>query len=349
MSDEISVSWSEPRPAGSAADPWSGKRALVTGAAGFVGSHLCHHLIELGCVVTGVDNLSTGQADNNIAELRRSVGFDFLLHDVVAPIELEGSIDYLFHLASPASPVDYARNGLATLAAGSTGSWNALRCAERAGARFVLASTSEVYGDPAEHPQRETYRGNVSSVGPRSVYDEAKRFAEALTVAFGREREVDTGIVRIFNTYGPRMRHNDGRAVPEFMSRALRGAPLLVTGTGLQTRSLCFVSDLVEGLLAMAATRGTAGPVNLGNPHEVTVLDLALTIRDLCDSASEVRLVPGRQDDPRRHCPDVALARELLGWSARVDLRDGLAATIETFRRSAPVTPSRESVVAGVR
>ena len=303
-----------------------GCRVVVTGAAGFLGSHLCQRLLALGCTVIGVDDLSTGQFEN-VASLQ-GPSFELVVQDVVAPMPIDGAIDYVFHMASHASPVDYLRKGLATLAAGSTGSWSALALAERVGARFVLASTSEVYGDPAEHPQRESYWGLVNPVGPRSVYDESKRFAEALTVAFGRERGVDVGIVRIFNTYGPRMRDDDGRVVPEFVGRALRGRPLLVTGSGLQTRSLCFVSDLIDGMVAMAAARGQVGPVNLGNPDEVTVLELARLVRELCGSTSTIRHVPGRQDDPQRRCPDVTLAQSLLGWSAGVELRAGLSMTI---------------------
>ncbi|MCG5215487.1 NAD-dependent epimerase/dehydratase family protein [Streptosporangium sp. KLBMP 9127] len=305
---------------------FAGRKVVVTGAAGFIGSHLCERLVQAGAHVVGIDNLSSGCLDN-VSCLKDVAAFELIEHDITTPIELSGSVDHVLHLASPASPLDYALHPLATLKSGAIGTLNALELASAKRARFLLASTSEVYGDPLEHPQAEPYRGNVNPVGPRSVYDEAKRYAEALTASFRRECLADTAIVRIFNTYGPRMRPDDGRAVPAFLQQARTGRPLTVAGDGSQTRSLCYISDTVSGLLAMAAS-GHQGPVNIGNPEEITILQLAEEIRRLCGSSSAVEFVPLPVDDPRRRCPDIALARAVLGWAPRVGLLDGLALTL---------------------
>jgi dTDP-glucose 4,6-dehydratase len=277
-----------------------------------------------------MDNLVTGRREN-IAHLEDDERFTFVEHDVVAPFEVEGRLDAVLHFASPASPIDYLRLPVETLEVGSLGTSNALRLAERKGARFLLASTSETYGDPLVHPQPESYWGNVNPVGPRSVYDEAKRFAEATTMAYRRHRGVDTGIVRIFNTYGPRMRADDGRAIPTFIPQALRGEPITVAGDGSQTRSVCYVDDLVEGIIRLLLSPHP-GPVNIGNPHELSVLELAETIRDLCGSESPVTFVPRPEDDPCVRRPDLSLANELLDWAPSVGLSDGLKRTIEWFR-----------------
>ena len=305
-------------------------RVLVTGGAGFLGSHLCENLLASGGEVICMDNLVTGRREN-IAHLEDDERFTFVEHDVVAPFEVQGRLDAVLHFASPASPIDYLRLPVETLEVGSLGTSNALRLAERKGARFLLASTSETYGDPLVHPQPESYWGNVNPVGPRSVYDEAKRFAEATTMAYRRHRGVDTGIVRIFNTYGPRMRADDGRAIPTFIPQALRGEPITVAGDGRQTRSVCYVDDLVEGIIRLLLSPHP-GPVNIGNPHELSVLELAETIRDLCGSESPVTFVPRPEDDPCIRRPDISLANELLDWAPSVGLTDGLNRTIEWFR-----------------
>ena len=305
-------------------------RVLVTGGAGFLGSHLCENLLASGGEVICMDNLVTGRREN-IAHLEDDERFTFVEHDVVAPFEVQGRLDAVLHFASPASPIDYLRLPVETLEVGSLGTSNALRLAERKGARFLLASTSETYGDPLVHPQPESYWGNVNPVGPRSVYDEAKRFAEATTMAYRRHRGVDTGIVRIFNTYGPRMRADDGRAIPTFIPQALRGEPITVAGDGRQTRSVCYVDDLVEGIIRLLLSPHP-GPVNIGNPHELSVLELAETIRDLCGSESPVTFVPRPEDDPCIRRPDISLANELLDWVPSVGLTDGLKRTIEWFR-----------------
>ncbi|MBI2678999.1 MAG: SDR family oxidoreductase [Candidatus Koribacter versatilis] len=311
-------------------------RALVTGGAGFLGSHLCDALLAEGCAVIAVDNLLTG-ARENLEHLGNERRFEFREHDVCEPFDV-GSVDLVFHLASPASPVDYLQYGLETLRAGSAGTTNALAVAQKHGARFVLASTSECYGDPKEHPQSETYWGNVNPVGPRSVYDESKRFAEATTMAYRRYRQVDTRIVRLFNTYGPRMQLNDGRVVPNFLQQALRGEDLTVYGSGAQTRSFCYVTDLVDGLLRMArsaeAAKLNGSPVNLGNPEEFTVLDCAYLVLHLTGSRSGIRHMALPEDDPQQRRPDIAIARAVLGWEPKVDLSAGLRLSLEYFRRA---------------
>jgi dTDP-glucose 4,6-dehydratase len=305
-------------------------RVVVTGGAGFIGSWLCTKLIRTGADVVCVDNLVTGSEDN-IAHLVNEPGFTFMRQDVSEPFDVLPPVDWVLHLASPASPLHYLAYPVETLRAGSLGTFHALELARRHQARFVLASTSEVYGDPLEHPQREEYWGHVNPIGPRSVYDESKRFAESATMAYRTAHGVDTGIVRIFNTYGPRMRSDDGRAVPAFLSQALRGAPITVAGDGSQTRSLCYITDTVAGILATAASVH-AGPVNIGNPLEVTVLTLAERIVAMARSASPIEHVGLPADDPRRRRPDITRARELLGWSPVVGLGEGLARTLEWFR-----------------
>lgn len=321
-------------------------RAVVLGGGGFVGGHLCERLLATGAEVICVDDLSTS-APNAENLLRDSPGYRFVRHDITEPLRglpLTGRIDTVFHLASPASPADYLRLPLHTLRTGAMGTENALDFAGRSGARLVLTSTSEVYGDPLEHPQYESYWGNVNPIGPRSVYDEAKRFAEALTFAYHRDRGADVGVARIFNTYGPRMRSHDGRMVPTFCRQALAGEPITVTGSGSQTRSLSFVDDTVEGLLALARS-DFAGPVNIGNPHEVTVVHIAELIRDLVGSDSPVEFVPAVEDDPQRRCPDITVARERLGWQPRIPYREGLAQTVEWFRAHATDDLSTHKVV----
>ncbi|MCZ0983678.1 SDR family oxidoreductase [Streptomyces diastatochromogenes] len=310
-------------------------RAVVTGGAGFVGSHLCERLLAQGDEVVCVDDLSTGRAEN-IAHLLDHARFRFVHQDVTEGLEIPGRVDAVYHLASPASPLDYLRLPVETLLVGSYGTRHALELARRDGAAFLLTSTSEVYGDPQVHPQPEGYWGNVNPVGPRSVYDEAKRFGEALTAAYRRTYGVRTTIVRIFNTYGPRMRADDGRAVPAFFTQALAGLPLTVTGDGSQTRSLCYVDDLVEGLVT-ALEAGVPGPVNLGNPEEVTVRELALAVREVCASASPLTFVPRPEDDPSLRRPDVSAARRDLGWAPRTPLAEGLARTVGWFRDASPL------------
>jgi dTDP-glucose 4,6-dehydratase len=301
-------------------------RAVVTGGAGFIGSHLCERLLAEGGDVVCVDNFLTSGL-HNIEHLMQHPRFRFSYRDVCQGFDVDGPVDAVFHLASPASPTDYLRLPLETLRVGSAGTWNALDLAAAKDARFLLTSTSESYGDPLIHPQTEDYWGNVNPVGPRSVYDEAKRFGEALTMAYRRSRGVDAKIVRIFNTFGPRMRPDDGRAIPTFVRQALQGEPLTVTGDGTQTRSLCYVDDLVGGLVQMMAGE-YGGPVNLGNPHEVSMLDLARWIIELTGSTSEIRLVPRPQDDPEKRRPDITLARELLGWEPKTPVELGLRETI---------------------
>ncbi|TDD83254.1 SDR family oxidoreductase [Saccharopolyspora karakumensis] len=305
-------------------------RVVITGGAGFIGAHLCEALLDRGTEVVCVDNLVTGSR-NNIAHLLTDSAFSYLKQDVSLPFDVTGQVDAVAHLASPASPVDYHRIPLETLAVGSRGTEHALQLAKRNGARFLLASTSEVYGDPLEHPQQESYPGNVDPVGPRSVYDEAKRFAEALSAAYRRSADVNTGIVRIFNTYGPRMRDTDGRVVSNFITQALDGRPLTIYGDGSQTRSLCHVGDLVRGLLDMLSSP-EPGPVNLGNPEEITINSLAETVRELTGSNSEVEYRELPVGDPVRRRPVIDRARHVLGWSPTTPLEEGLRNTIEWFR-----------------
>lgn len=306
-------------------------RVLVAGAAGFIGSHLCDALLALGYEVIGVDNFLTG-SPRNLRHLAGHPRFRFLEHDVVAPLGVDGPLDAVFNLASPASPRDYLAHPIETLRTGAEGSRNLLELARTKGARYVLASTSECYGDPLEHPQRETYWGNVNPVGPRSCYDESKRFAEALTMAYHRQFGLSTHIARIFNTYGPRMQHDDGRIVPNFILQALRNLPITVYGDGSQTRSFCYVDDLVEGLILLGASDEHL-PVNLGNPEEMTVLDFAGLVRRLTGSRSEIIHEPLPEDDPQRRQPDITKAHAILGWSPRVPLEEGLRRTIEAFRQ----------------
>ncbi|MFE3198516.1 NAD-dependent epimerase/dehydratase family protein [Embleya sp. NPDC059237] len=310
---------------------FAGRRIVVTGAAGFLGSYLCTRLIGLGATVVGIDDLSTGSTANLVG-LDRDKGFELIRHDVSERFELSGRVDHVLHAASPASPRDYLARPLETLKTGALGTLHGLELAQTKGARFLLTSTSEIYGDPLQHPQAESYWGNVNPIGPRSVYDEAKRYAEALTTAFRRQGLVDTVIVRIFNTYGPRMRADDGRMVPAFVHQALDNRRIMVTGTGSQTRALCFVDDTVNGILQAAA--GTyAGPFNLGCPHEITVLEVAKLIQRLCGGADlPVAFIPLPQDDPRRRCPDIAAAKGLLGWEPHVTLETGLRHTIEWIK-----------------
>ena len=309
-----------------------GRRVVVTGGAGFLGSHLCDALVARGDRVVCIDDLSTGRADN-VAGLADNPSFEMMVGDVSVAFDVDGPVDVVLHFASAASPPDYLARPLETLAAGSEGTRHGLALAKNHGARFVLASTSEVYGDPAVHPQVESYWGNVNPIGPRSVYDEAKRFAEALTMAWWRTHGTDVGIVRIFNTYGPRLRPGDGRVVSNFLTQARGGRPLTVYGDGTQTRSLCFVSDEVDGILAMADS-SLVGPVNIGNPDEHTMLELARIVLQVTGSSSEIVHAPLPQDDPTRRCPDIALARRQLGWEPVVALADGLRRTADFFAAS---------------
>jgi dTDP-glucose 4,6-dehydratase len=305
-------------------------RVLVTGAAGFIGSHLSDLLLAKGHSVIGMDNLITGNSAN-IAHLIGRPDFSFIHHDVTNYIYVDGPLDAVLHFASPASPIDYLELPIQTLKVGALGTHKALGLAKAKGARFLLASTSEVYGDPEVHPQPESYWGNVNPIGPRGVYDEAKRFAEAITMAYQRAHRVDTRIVRIFNTYGPRMRARDGRVVPAFINQALRSEPLTVFGDGKQTRSFCYVSDLVDGICRLLES-DEVEPVNLGNPDEMSVLDFAREIIALTGSSSPIVFQPLPQDDPKVRQPDIRRARTRLGWEPRVPLRDGLERTIAWFR-----------------
>ena len=305
-------------------------RAVVTGGAGFLGSHLCEELLRRGTGVMCLDNFLTG-TPANITHLLGDPRFRLIKCDVTDFVHVPGPVDLVLHLASAASPADYLRLPIETLKVGSLGTLHALGLAGEKGARFVLASTSEVYGDPLQHPQSEGYWGNVNPVGPRSVYDEAKRYAEALTTAYRMSRGTDTAIVRIFNTYGPRMRPDDGRAIPTFIRQALAGEPLSITGDGSQTRSVCYVDDTIRGILALAESRA-AGPVNIGGPLELPVIDLAKTIMELTGLPGSIRHIERPVDDPRMRRPDTALAQELLGWAPRVELRVGMARTIAWFR-----------------
>ena len=321
------------------------RRVVVTGGAGFLGSHLCTALVDQGAEVLALDNFVTG-SPANVAHLLHDPGFRLLRCDVTDFVHVPGPVDLVLHFASPASPVDYLRMPVETLKVGSLGTWHALGLAKDKGARFVLASTSEVYGDPQCHPQPESYWGHVNPIGPRGVYDEGKRFGEALTTAYRDHEGVDTGIVRIFNTYGPRMRPHDGRAIPTFIRQALLGEPLTVAGDGAQTRSVCFVDDLVRGVLAFAAS-GHPGPVNLGNPEELTVLRIAQDVLAAVGSASAIEHIALPVDDPKVRRPDTTLAEELLGWRPRVPWTDGLARTVEWFGQASLEDEPATAVVGG--
>ncbi len=308
------------------------KVSVVTGGAGFLGSHLCDRLLADGHAVICIDNLITG-SEANIAHLAGNSNFRFLNHDVTNYITIDGPVDFIFHFASPASPIDYLKLPIQTLKVGSLGTHKALGLAKAKGARFLLASTSEVYGDPLVHPQPESYWGNVNPVGPRGVYDEAKRFAEAMAMAYHRYHGVETRIVRIFNTYGERMRIEDGRAIPAFMSQALRGEDLTVFGDGSQTRSVCYVSDLIDGIVRLMMSTHS-DPVNIGNPDEITMLQLAQEILAITGSKSKIVFKPLPVDDPKVRQPDISKATSLLGWRPLVDRREGLRRTMEYFKKA---------------
>jgi len=307
------------------------RRALISGAAGFIGSHFCDRLLAEGCEVLALDNLLTG-SERNIEHLRGNPAFRFRLHDVTEKIVVDGPVDYVLHVASPASPKDYLEFPIETLDVGSLGTRQMLEVAQQKGAKFLLTSTSESYGDPAVHPQVETYWGNVNPVGPRSCYDESKRFAEALTMAYHRARGVRTSIARIFNTFGPRMKLNDGRVVPAFLDQALRGKPITIFGDGSQTRSFCYVSDLVDGLYRLLLS-DEAMPVNVGNPREMTISEFANTIAELTGSTAGVIYQPLPEDDPKQRRPDISKAKRLLKWQPVVSLEEGLRQTVDYFRR----------------
>jgi dTDP-glucose 4,6-dehydratase len=306
-------------------------RALVTGGAGFLGSYLCEALLAEGHSVIAVDNLLTGRAAN-VAHLAREPRFELRQLDITQPFDA-GPVNYVFHFASPASPVDYLAHGVETLQVGSLGTFHALDLARRHRARFLLASTSECYGDPLEHPQKESYWGNVNPVGPRSVYDEAKRFSEAATMAYHRYYKLDTRMVRIFNTYGPRMQLNDGRVIPNFMKQALLGEDLTVYGDGSQTRSFCYISDEIDGILRLARCEEHQ-PVNIGNSNEFTILECARRVLDITQSSSKLRFEPLPQDDPRQRRPDISRARALLDWEPKIDLETGLRLSLDYFRQA---------------
>ncbi len=306
------------------------KRVVITGAAGFIGSHLAETLLDRDYTVVGIDNLLTGDTANISHLVNRD--FMFIKHDVTNYIFIDGQVDYVLHWASPASPIDYLLLPIPTLKVGALGTHKALGLAKEKGATFVLASTSEVYGDPQEHPQQETYWGNVNPVGPRGVYDEAKRFAEAMTMAYHRYHRLDTKIVRIFNTYGPRMRVNDGRAVPAFMSQALRNEDVTVFGEGTQTRSFTYITDLVDGIIRLMLSSEN-DPINIGNPREMTIEEIATTIIRMTGSKSKIVYKPLPTDDPKQRRPDITRARRLLKWEPKVDLDEGLVKTIDYFRR----------------
>ena len=310
----------------------SGRRVVVAGGAGFLGSHLCRSLLDAGDEVVAIDNLVTGSVEN-VAPLFAKPAFTFMHHDVSNFVHVSGPVDAVLHFASPASPIDFARIPIQILKVGSRGTQNSLGLAKEKGARFLLASTSEVYGDPLVHPQPETYWGNVNPIGPRGVYDEAKRFAEAMTMAYHHHHGVDVRIVRIFNTYGTRMRPDDGRAVSNFLVQALAGRPITVYGDGSQTRSFCYVDDEVRGILALLDS-DHEGPMNIGNPHEFTIRHLAERVLKLTGSSSELTFLPLPVDDPTQRRPDITLARTVLGWEPQVSLEEGLARTAEWFSRT---------------
>jgi dTDP-glucose 4,6-dehydratase len=304
-------------------------KVLVAGAAGFIGSHLCDALVAEGHEVLGVDNLVTGSL-KNLEQLSRDSRFEYLQRDICEPFD-PGPLDFIFNFASPASPIDYMEHGLETLRTGSEGTRNLLELAQKHGAKFLLASTSECYGDPLEHPQRETYWGNVNPIGPRSVYDEAKRYAEAVTMAYHRYRKVDSRIVRIFNTYGPRLQVNDGRVISNFLKQALRGEDLTVYGDGSQTRSFCYVSDEVDGILRLSRSSEHL-PTNIGNPNEFTMIECAKLVLEVTKSSSGITFQPLPQDDPKQRKPDITKARTLLGWEPKVSLREGLQKCLSYFQ-----------------
>jgi dTDP-glucose 4,6-dehydratase len=314
-------------------------RAVITGGAGFLGSHLCDYLVERDWKVLAIDNFVTG-SDDNLKHLAGNPLFRMVHHDVTQYIDVPGPVDYVLHFASPASPVDYLKLRIQTLKAGALGTHNTLGLALEKKAKYLLASTSECYGDPLVSPQPETYWGNVNPIGPRGVYDEAKRFAEAIVMAYHRAHSVDTRIVRIFNTYGPRMRLNDGRALPNFVHQALAGMPITVHGTGKQTRSFCYVSDLVEGIYGLMAS-DEHEPVNIGNPHEITILEFAERIRALLGVSTPIVFEPLPQDDPQRRCPDISKARRLLHWEPKIPLEEGLRLTLEFFKKQFAATQAR--------
>lgn len=316
-------------------------RVLVTGGAGFLGSHLCDALLAEDNSVICLDNLLTGRQEN-ISHLANEPRFEFVRADVSEPIDV-GPIDYVFHFASPASPDDYLRHGVATLKAGSYGTFNTLELARKYDAGFLLASTSECYGDPLQHPQKETYWGHVNPVGPRSVYDEAKRFSEAATMAYRRFYRVKTHIVRIFNTYGPRLQLNDGRVISNFMKQALRGEDLTVYGDGSQTRSFCYVEDEIDGILRLSRAEEHL-PVNIGNPNEFTILECAQKVLEITGSSSKICFQPAPEDDPHRRCPDISKASALLGWEPKIDLTTGLRRSLTYFKEAAETETRMESL-----
>ncbi len=311
-------------------------RAVITGGAGFLGSHLCDYLIDKGWKVVCVDNFCTG-AQSNVEHLAVNPNFRLLEQDISRDLQVDGDVDYVLNFASPASPPDYHQLPIETLMVGSYGTHNCLRLAESKGAKFLMASTSECYGDPEVSPQSESYWGRVNPVGPRSVYDEAKRFSEALTMAYHRSHKLDTHIVRIFNTYGPRMRLNDGRALPNFVYQALTGEPITVYGDGSQTRSFCYVSDLIEGIYRLMMS-DEHEPVNIGNPNEITILEFAQRIKELIGSPIPIEFRPLPQDDPKQRRPDISKAKRLLDWEPKVALADGLRITLDYFRRQLEVS-----------
>jgi dTDP-glucose 4,6-dehydratase len=309
----------------------SPQRALVTGGAGFLGSHLCDALLGEGWSVVVVDNLLTGRR-TNLAHLKNDSRFELIEKDICEPFDV-GKVDFVFHFASPASPVDYTVHGIPTLKVGSLGTFHALDVAHKYGAKYLVSSTSECYGDPLEHPQKETYWGNVNSIGPRSVYDEAKRFTEAVTMAYHRYHNVDTRIVRIFNTYGPRLQLNDGRVISNFMKQALRGEPLTVYGDGSQTRSFCYASDEIDGFLRLSKSSEHL-PVNIGNPNEFTILECAEHVLKVTGSKSKIAYEPLPQDDPKQRRPDITKARALLGWEPKIQLEQGLRLSLDYFKKA---------------
>ena len=306
------------------------KTVLITGGAGFLGSHLCDWFIDRGFKVIAIDNLLTGSR-HNIAHLAKNKDFKFLKHDIIQPLKVPGAVHYVLNFASPASPVDYVKHPIATLQVGAQGTQNALDIARAKKAVFLLASTSEVYGDPLQHPQKETYWGNVNPNGPRSMYDEAKRYAEAMTVAYRRQFGVNTKIVRIFNTYGPRMQIKDGRVVPNFIDQILHGKPLTVYGNGKQTRSFCYMDDLIDGITRLLFSK-EQGPVNVGNPREFTILEFANLIRRFYNPKAKIVYHPLPKDDPKQRKPDITLARQKLGWEPKVPLEDGIRRTMDWFK-----------------